>query len=354
MGRGRSAAISTSPLALRGLPRRGEDLARARARGPARPRQHEDPSLPHRRGDQSQAARRRSSCHPVGHLGVSSRREGSTVRLSCPHTPNRPSDDCRRLILHAPRTEIVFFNSPMVGKVRGHTQGQTAARYAYLAADSVQVAVEQVVSSIAPIRNGGPARIAGALTPARDDIAGAGATTSRTCQAGRGMIRETWIRTIRAVDGARLERTATGVEKITSAVQPWRRSSNRYRRYRPSPGRPRRMSRREGARQRGATTPVSASQAAEDMNVSTRAGFDLDQAPASVGDTLPPARPGLWTSEAPPPSPSPPTSWRTSVRRPMTRGALSTCWLFFIILTTAFAAVSREGGNDEEETAAGA
>ena len=88
MERGRSAAISTSPLALRGLPRRGEDLARARARGPTRPRQHEDPGLPHGRGDQSQAARHRSSCHSLGHLGVSSRREASAVRPSCPHTPN--------------------------------------------------------------------------------------------------------------------------------------------------------------------------------------------------------------------------------------------------------------------------
>ena len=88
MERGRSAAISTPSMALRGLPRRGEDLARARARDPARPRQHEDPSPPHGRGDQSQAARHRSSCHPVGHLGISSRREGSTVPPSCPHTPN--------------------------------------------------------------------------------------------------------------------------------------------------------------------------------------------------------------------------------------------------------------------------
>ena len=88
MERGRSAAISTSPLALRGLPRRGEDLARAQARGPTRPRQHEGPGLPHGRGDQSQAARHRSSCHSVGHLGVSSRREASAVRPSCPHTPN--------------------------------------------------------------------------------------------------------------------------------------------------------------------------------------------------------------------------------------------------------------------------
>ncbi len=211
----------------------------------------------------------------------------------------------------------------MFGKALGHTQVQTAARYAYLAADSVQVAVEQVASGIAAIRNGGPARIAGALTPASDDIAGAGATTSRTCQAGRSMVRETWIRTIRAMDGARLERTATGEEKMTSAVRTLATFEQSVSTVRAITGATEAdvVSRREGARQRGATTRFSASQAAEDMTVPTRAGFDPDQAPASVGDTLPPARPGLWTSEAPPPSP--PTSWRASVRRPTTRGGLT-------------------------------
>ena len=58
------------------------------ARGSTRPRQHEDPSLPHDRGDQPQAARHRSPCHSLGYLSVSSRREASAVHPSCPHTPN--------------------------------------------------------------------------------------------------------------------------------------------------------------------------------------------------------------------------------------------------------------------------
>ena len=46
MERGRSAALSTPSLAFRRLSWRGQDLARARARSPAQPRQHEDPSPP--------------------------------------------------------------------------------------------------------------------------------------------------------------------------------------------------------------------------------------------------------------------------------------------------------------------
>jgi integrase len=38
---------------------------------------------------------------------------------------------------------------PMIGKLLGHTQVQTTARYAHLAADPVKPAVEQVASSIA-------------------------------------------------------------------------------------------------------------------------------------------------------------------------------------------------------------
>lgn len=68
----------------------------------------------------------------------------------------------------------------------------------------MQVPVEQVASSIAAIRYGGPARIAGVLTPSSDDIAGAGATTSRTCQvherakqAERKRITENILRSLR-------------------------------------------------------------------------------------------------------------------------------------------------------------
>ena len=46
----------------------------------------------------------------------------------------------------------------MIGKLLGHTQVQTTARYAHLAADPVQAAAEQVTSSIAPVLNGGVAQ----------------------------------------------------------------------------------------------------------------------------------------------------------------------------------------------------
>ena len=46
----------------------------------------------------------------------------------------------------------------MIGKLLGHTQVQTTARYAHLAADPVQAAAEQVTSSIAAILNGGQAQ----------------------------------------------------------------------------------------------------------------------------------------------------------------------------------------------------
>ena len=47
---------------------------------------------------------------------------------------------------------------PMIGKLLGHTQVQTTARYAHLAADPVQAAAEQVTSSIAAILDGGGAQ----------------------------------------------------------------------------------------------------------------------------------------------------------------------------------------------------
>ena len=46
----------------------------------------------------------------------------------------------------------------MIGKLLGHTQVQTTARYAHLAADPVQAAAEQVTANIASILNGGIAR----------------------------------------------------------------------------------------------------------------------------------------------------------------------------------------------------
>ena len=42
---------------------------------------------------------------------------------------------------------------PMIGKLLGHTQVQTTARYAHLAADPVKVAAEQVASNISALLN---------------------------------------------------------------------------------------------------------------------------------------------------------------------------------------------------------
>ncbi len=47
---------------------------------------------------------------------------------------------------------------PMIGKLLGHTQVQTTARYAHLAADPVKAAAERVTSNIASVLNGGPAQ----------------------------------------------------------------------------------------------------------------------------------------------------------------------------------------------------
>ena len=43
---------------------------------------------------------------------------------------------------------------PMIGKLLGHTQVQTTARYAHLAADPVKAAAERVSNSIAALING--------------------------------------------------------------------------------------------------------------------------------------------------------------------------------------------------------
>ena len=141
--------LYTSPLAFRGLPRRGQDLARARARYPARSRQHENPGLPHGCGDQSQAACRRPSCRPVGHLGTPRRRNGTLKSPSRPQQPNQPPNGRCRIVLHSPRSDGGFFNNPMIGKLLGHTQVETTARYAHLARDSVQESATRIADSIA-------------------------------------------------------------------------------------------------------------------------------------------------------------------------------------------------------------
>ena len=50
---------------------------------------------------------------------------------------------------------------PMIGKLLGHTQAQTTARYAHLAADPIKKAVDTVTSNIAAAMNGKDAEILG-------------------------------------------------------------------------------------------------------------------------------------------------------------------------------------------------
>ena len=51
--------------------------------------------------------------------------------------------------LDAPGLETGFFNSPIIGRLLGHSQVETTARYAHLARDSVQEAAERIADSIA-------------------------------------------------------------------------------------------------------------------------------------------------------------------------------------------------------------
>jgi hypothetical protein len=108
--RGGPASLPASPLAFRGLPRRGEDLARPRARRPPRPAEHADPGISHRGGHQPQAAghRFRPSIRPgAGCLcsPVVRKRRGRKIHASPRLTPIRDF----------PRT---FFNSPRVHWMR--------------------------------------------------------------------------------------------------------------------------------------------------------------------------------------------------------------------------------------------
>jgi integrase len=58
---------------------------------------------------------------------------------------------------------------PMIGKLLGHTQVQTTARYAHLAADPVKAAAERVSSNIAVLINGQTGALTESLAPYRDD-----------------------------------------------------------------------------------------------------------------------------------------------------------------------------------------
>lgn len=80
MVRGGRPSLPASPLAVRRLPRRSEDLARARPRRPARHRQHAHPGIPHRSRSKPQAAR---SSPPGASLDPDRRQTGAAGGLRC-------------------------------------------------------------------------------------------------------------------------------------------------------------------------------------------------------------------------------------------------------------------------------
>ena len=59
---------------------------------------------------------------------------------------------------YASRALALGESLPMIGKLLGHSQIQTTARYAHLARDSVKEAAERIASSIAADIMGGDSR----------------------------------------------------------------------------------------------------------------------------------------------------------------------------------------------------
>ena len=99
-------------------------------------------------GDQSQAACRRPSCRPVGHLGTPRRRNGTLKSPSRPQQSNQPPNGRCRIVVHSPRSDGGFFNNPMIGKLLEQTQIQTTTRYVHLARDSVKASASKIADSI--------------------------------------------------------------------------------------------------------------------------------------------------------------------------------------------------------------
>jgi site-specific recombinase XerD len=67
------------------------------------------------------------------------------------HSLSRPRDDLR----HAFASTVVASGQglPMIGKLLGHSQVQTTARYAHLTAVPIKTAADQVAGSIAAALN---------------------------------------------------------------------------------------------------------------------------------------------------------------------------------------------------------
>lgn len=101
MERGGRPPLPAPPVAIRGLSRRGEDLARPRPGGPARPAEHAHPGLPHSGGGEPQAAR---GGHPR-RIALDARRHRRRDRSANRTTASVPRSP-RRLIAGS------FFNGP--------------------------------------------------------------------------------------------------------------------------------------------------------------------------------------------------------------------------------------------------
>lgn len=74
----------------------------------------------------------------------------------CPD-PHRPVADGPKIQVHltlASDAVVLGECLPMIGKLLGHTQVQTTARYAHLAADPVKAAAERVSTKIAALMDG--------------------------------------------------------------------------------------------------------------------------------------------------------------------------------------------------------
>src|SRR5262249_1674836 len=108
MERRGSTALPAPSLAFGRLPRRSQDLARARARRPPWPRQYEDPGLPDSGRHQPQAAGCRSPCacsaldRPLEHIRDSSHRFGPPALTVAHDRADRGIDRIWRLLPQRP------------------------------------------------------------------------------------------------------------------------------------------------------------------------------------------------------------------------------------------------------------
>jgi hypothetical protein len=110
MVEGGPAPVPATPLAIRGLSWRSQDVAWARARRPAWPRQYEDPGLSDRRCNQPQAAGSHSPC--------ASAALDPSLGARFPDRTRVPEARATGLIAAYTRGTDHFFNDPWAHKFR--------------------------------------------------------------------------------------------------------------------------------------------------------------------------------------------------------------------------------------------